>query len=462
MCAPARRSRLSGVTVRTNAGTGVPTAGAETGATGPRRVAEPRPEPAPRPAAPTAGVPRPLASSPSARLVHAGRPVLWLAVAAGTGWPLTPTAILAAVIALGGAACAVVAARDPRLPSPIGEGERRRALLLSCCALIGLVATVLEPRGVGYVCVLVAAALIGRLVVDARLVWGFCAVAGPAVGVTLALELGSPWALLVGVAVPALASRSLDRARLHREHARVLALLAERDALREVELAAAAGEERARIARDLHDVLAHTLSGLSLHLQGIRAVAAKRLGPDDPVISAVDRAADLARAGLAEAKEAVAALREDAGSDAPRAADLTALADEHGADLTVSGDVDALSPTLRETVFATVREGLTNVGRHAPGAAAAVAVAVGDAVEVRVTDHGAASGSAGTADAAPGTRGDVGGGQGLVGLRERAALVGGTLDSGPDDAGWRVTLHVPLAARVDGADAPDAPDGATR
>jgi signal transduction histidine kinase len=135
--------------------------------------------------------------------------------------------------------------------------------------------------------------------------------------------------------------------------------------------------------------------------------------------------------------------------------------------------VDALAPTLRETVFATVREALTNVGRHAPGAAATVAVAVGDAVEIRVTDDGAAPGSTDTAGTAPGTRGDVGGGQGLVGLRERAALVGGTLDSGPCDgpcdgpwgAGWRVALHVPLAARVDGpdgADGPSGPDGASR
>ena len=275
----------------------------------------------------------------------------------------------------------------------------------------------------------------------------------------LALVNDAPWLLLVGLAVPALASRSLDRARLHREHARVLALLAERDALREVELAAAAGEERARIARDLHDVLAHTLSGLSLHLQGIRAVAAKRLGAGDPVISAVDRAADLARTGLAEAKEAVAALRDDAGSTAPRLADLTALAAEHDAGLTVTGDVDALPAPLRETVFATVREALTNVGRHAPGAVATVAVSAGDAVEVQVTDDGPPPGSA-VDPAAPdpaapdaAARGDVGGGRGLVGLAERAALVGGTLGSGPHGRGWRVTLHVPHPT-TDASDGP--------
>ncbi|NMO89386.1 histidine kinase [Actinomycetospora sp. TBRC 11914] len=413
-----------------------PTAGPETAVPGPARR-----EPAPRPAFQTAGVPPPRSASPWASLVQAGRPALWLAVAVGTVWPLTPAAIVAAVLTMAGAVCAVIAARDPRIPSVTGEGARWRTLLLSLCTVAGLAAIVLEPRGAGYACALASGALIGRIVIDPRLVWGFSAGAGIAVGVAMALRLGSPWALLIGLAVPALASRSLDRARLHREHARVLALLTERDALREVELAAAAGQERARIARDLHDVLAHTLSGLSLHLQGIRAVAAKRLGADDPVITSVDRAAELARTGLAEAKEAVAALREDAGASAPGLPDLRALAAEHGAALDVSGDVDALSPRVRETVFATVREALTNVGRHAPGAAAAVSVTVTDAVAVRVTDDGPGP------DAAPaGARGDVGGGQGLVGLRERAALVGGTLWCGPHDGGWRVALHVPLPA----------------
>jgi signal transduction histidine kinase len=384
-------------------------------------------------------------------LARAGRPVLWLAVAAGTVWPLTPTAIVAGLVALAGAICAVIAMRDPRIPSPTADGERWRTFMLSLCTLLGMVATVLEPRGAGYVCALVAGALIGRIVIDARVVWWFAGAAGVGIGATLAYATGSSWLFLVALAVPALASRSLDRARLHREHVRVLALLAERDALREVELAAAAGQERARIARDLHDVLAHTLSGLSLHLQGIRAVATKRLGPEDPVIGAVDQAADLARSGLAEAKEAVAALREDSPASAPRAADLTALAEEHGADLSVSGDLDGLPPRVRETVFATVREALTNAGRHAPGAPVTISVAVGDAVEVRVTDDGAGSGSGAGPGAGPAAgaqaRGDVGGGKGLVGLRERAALVGGALDAGPrGERGWRVTLHVPLSA----------------
>ena len=469
MCDDGRGSRLVAVTVRTDAGT----ADVEKNATR-REPGARRPEPAPRPAMQTAGVPTPRIDSPMTALARTGRPVLWLAVAAGTVWPLTPTAIAAGLIALAGGVCAVVAARDPRIPSVTGEGERWRTFLLSVCTLTGLVAIVLEPRGAGYVCGLVAAALIGRIVIDARIIWGFSAVAGIAVGLTMAYALGSPWALLIGLAAPALASRSLDRARLHREHARVLALLAERDALRGRELAAAAGRERARIARDLHDVLAHTLSGLSLHLQGIRAVAAKRLGADDPVIASVDRAADLARAGLAEAKQAVAALRADPDEEAaPSTADVTALADGHDAALTVTGDLDGVGPRVRDAVFATVREALTNAGRHAPGAAVTITVDVGDAVEVRVTDAGSGSPvpdvpvpggpvlggpvlggpvpgvpvpgpASGTRDAA--ARGDVGSGHGLVGLAERAALVGGAIEAGPHEEGWRVTLRVPPSA----------------
>ena len=95
--------------------------------------------------------------------------------------------------------------------------------MLSLCTLLGMVATVLEPRGAGYVCALVAGALIGRIVLDARIIWGFSVLAGLGIGVTLAYATGCAWLLLVALSVPALASRSLDRARLHREHARVLA-----------------------------------------------------------------------------------------------------------------------------------------------------------------------------------------------------------------------------------------------
>ncbi|WP_018332233.1 sensor histidine kinase [Actinomycetospora chiangmaiensis] len=395
-----------------------------------------RREPPPRTAFSTAGVPR-VDDDARARLGERLRPLLWLGLVAGTVWPLTAASTVAAVLVLVCAACAVAAARDPRITTEAAEGDRWRTALLSLCAVVGLVATALVPVGAAYATVFVAAGLIGRIVLDARLVHGFAAVFGVALSVVFALTVGSWWGLFLGLVVPVLASQALNRARLHREHARVVALLAERDALREAELVGAAAQERARIARDLHDVLAHSLSGLSLHLQAIRAVLAKRLGPDDAVLTSVDTAADLARSGLAEAKQAVAALR---AMPAPTAADLRSLADGHGAALTVTGDLDAVGERLREAVYATAREALTNAARHAPGAPAAVTVEVADDLVLAVTN----------AHPHPASGIGGGGGNGLVGLRERAALVGGTLAAGPDDDGWRVTLRVPLPDRVAG------------
>ncbi|GAA4839443.1 hypothetical protein GCM10023201_31360 [Actinomycetospora corticicola] len=364
------------------------------------------------------------------------RPVLWLSLVAGTVWPLTGASLLAGGFVLVGAVCAIAAARDPRITTAAAEGDRWRTGLLSLCAVAGLVATVLVPVGAAYATLFVAAGLLGRIVLDPRLVWGFVTFFGVVLSIVFALAVESPWGLFLGLVLPVLASQSLNRARLQREHVRVVALLAERDALREAELAGAAAQERARIARDLHDVLAHSLSGLSLHLQAIRAVLAKRLGPDDAVLTSVDTAADLARSGLAEAKQAVAALREN---PAATTADLHRLVDSHGAVLTVTGDLDAVGEHLRDAVHATTREALTNAARHAPGAAVTVTVDVADELVLDVTN--------GAGDPSSGRSAD-GGGNGLVGLRERAALVGGTLQAGPDDGGWRVTLRAPVPGRV--------------
>ncbi|WP_433798488.1 sensor histidine kinase [Actinomycetospora sp. CA-084318] len=396
-----------------------------------------RREPPPRSAFTTAGVPRGDHGS-RARLGEGLRPLMWLGLAAGTVWPLTAGSLVGAVLVLSGAACAVAAARDPRITTEAAEGDRWRTTMLALCGLAGLVATALVPVGAAYASLFVAAGLVGRIVLDRRLVWGFAAVFGVALSIVFALAVGSPWGLFLGLVVPVVASQTLNRARLHREHARVVALLAERDALREAELAGAAAQERARIARDLHDVLAHSLSGLSLHLQAIRAVLAKRLGPDDAVVASVDTAADLARSGLAEAKQAVATLRE---TPAPTTADLWTLVDGHGAALELAGDLDPVGDRLRETVYATTREALTNAARHASGAPVTVAVEVGDDLVLTVTNPRPLR-TSGPSE---------GGGNGLVGLRERAALVGGTLAAGPDDdGGWRVTLRVPLAQRVAG------------
>jgi signal transduction histidine kinase len=381
---------------------------------------------------PTVGVPEP----PGGGWRRGARPLMWLLLAVASLWPLTGTALLAAGLVLVGAVTAVAADRDPDVVA--GRGTARRVVLLTVTALTGLAAVLVEPRGLGYASAFVAATMIARLVADRRVIAVFAAVLTVLVAAVVVTVSSSPWPALSALGVPLLASRGWSRAEFHREHVRVVALLAERDALRGAEIAAAAArsaaEERARIARDLHDVLAHTLSGLSLHLQGIRAVLARRSSADDPVIAQVDRAADLARSGLAEAKEAVAALRAPTAS----AADVERLAREHGATLTLLGDLDACPAPWREAAVATVREGLTNAGRHAPGATATVTVDARDGLVVRVADEGPAP-DAGTGT---GAAAGVGGGQGLAGLAERAALVGGSLVSGREGGGWQVTLRV--------------------
>lgn len=211
---------------------------------------------------------------------------------------------------------------------------------------------------------------------------------------------------------------------LSAERDRATALLAELEERRDADLHAAALDERARIARDLHDVLAHTLSGLSLQLQAIRAVVAREGTAPATVTDSLDRAADLARTGLDEAKQAVAALGEPPAPGAERLHDLVrGRPDVH---LALDGPFDDLGPAVREAAFATVREALTDAGRHAPGAAVGIRVhADPPRLDVRVHDEGGS--------AAP--RSDEGAGLGLVGLRERAAGRAGRSSRGPTPAG---------------------------
>jgi signal transduction histidine kinase len=355
-----------------------------------------------------------------------GRPALWTLGTVASLLPVTPrTAALAGLVVAGGVAMVIA----DRVASPA-----LRLVLVTFTVASGLVTTVLVPQALGPIPVLVAASVAPRLL-PRRVAVGLVAVSAVAFAATVAWASGSVYGSLAGIAVPLLAARSFDRVALRAERDRATALLAELEERRAADLHAAATEERARIAREMHDVLAHTLSGLSLHLQAARALAAgdARTGPT--LTATIDRAADLARSGLDEAREAVASLRTD--GPAPGRGALEALVATHPrAALEVDGAFDALAGPLRATVFATVREALTNAGRHAPGAAVTVRVAPHGpgGVEVRVHDDGPAT--------TPRAE-DRGGGQGLAGLAERASGVGGHLEASPDGAGWTVTLRVP-------------------
>jgi signal transduction histidine kinase len=218
-------------------------------------------------------------------------------------------------------------------------------------------------------------------------------------------------------------------------------LLAQEQALREEHVRGAAAAERTRIARELHDVLAHTLSGLTVTLQAT-AVLLEAEGASTVARGQVDRARALAVDGLAEARAAVASLA--AVDDDRGRVDLVAVVGrqvrEHrittGADATLDvGAVPAgLAPAVVGAVSGVVREALTNAMRHAPGRPVRVALSTADGtleVVVEVDEGG---------PAAPG----AGGGMGLTGMRARAVELGGELEAGPYAHGWRVAARVPL------------------
>jgi signal transduction histidine kinase len=195
---------------------------------------------------------------------------------------------------------------------------------------------------------------------------------------------------------------------------------------------------RGRVARDMHDVLAHSLSALALQLEGARLLARDR-DADPEVVAAVERAHHLAAGGLAEARQAIAALR---GDELPGPERLPALADAFAEDasaaceLTVTGDPRDLSSEARLALYRTAQEALTNVRRHS--AAERVDMRLdyaADGTTLTVDDHGRG------APVAAGNGG--GGGYGLTGMRERAELLGGRLSAGPTADGFRVQLWLP-------------------
>ncbi|WAL67433.1 histidine kinase [Amycolatopsis cynarae] len=224
------------------------------------------------------------------------------------------------------------------------------------------------------------------------------------------------------------------RSRAERMEQTELALARARTAAEEHALAAALAE-RARIARDLHDVLAHSLSGLALNLQGARLMLL-RDGANPEVLAQIERAQRLASDGLTEARRAVAALREDPVPLERAIADLLTgyrLDSGAAAELTVQGSPRPVGAAPATTVLRTVQEALSNTRKHAPGASVHVALSFSeDGIEVTVTDHqGRAPAPADTA------------GYGLRGMAERADLLGGRLSTGPGEDGWRVRLALP-------------------
>jgi signal transduction histidine kinase len=224
------------------------------------------------------------------------------------------------------------------------------------------------------------------------------------------------------------------------DEARDRAARAERE--REERARVAVAEERARIARELHDVVGHSVSLMTVQASGVRRLLRPEQEREREALLVVERTG---REALAEMRRMVGVLRrpEEAPALAPQPSlehldRLVAQAREAGlqVDVRVEGEAVELPAGVDLTAYRLVQEGLTNAIKHAQAKRAEVVVHYSDGeVEVMVSDDGR---GVGTGD---------GGGQGLVGMRERVSVYGGNLDAGPKPGGgYRLRAKLPLAA----------------
>ncbi|GEA89646.1 sensor histidine kinase [Cellulomonas cellasea] len=204
----------------------------------------------------------------------------------------------------------------------------------------------------------------------------------------------------------------------------------------------ATAEERARIAREMHDVVAHSLSVMIALADGAAAAV-----PRSPASAqaAIAQVSETGRAALTDMRRVLGVLRDDDASygPPPGGTDLAALVEGYRraglpVHLTVSGTALPKDTGLQLAVYRIVQEALTNALRHTRGSGhveARVSRTDGT-VEIEVTDDGGVAQPGGP----PPTPGS---GRGIIGMRERAAIYGGTVEAGPSGAGWRVrtALH---------------------
>jgi two-component system sensor histidine kinase DesK len=321
------------------------------------------------------------------------------------------------------------------LAVPAAEASGRRFWVWYAVLVVLAVAELPFAHAAGFVlCVFITIASVARL--GARSVPIVAVLALGALLVPIAIgswhdNLAAAFDTVTPVAIPVVALTMFAVMRVVRGNQALAEARAELARL-------AAENERIRIARDLHDLLGHSLTTIT-----VKAGLARRLGSADPA-RAVDQIAEveeLSRRALADVRAAVSGYRDVTlvtelarGRELLRAAGITA-------DLPTAADV--VDPAHQELFGWAVREGLTNVIRHARASSCAVRLSPSS---VEITDDGIGA-------AAPA-------GNGLRGLRERVAAAGGTLDAGPlRPQGWQLRVGVPAAVTRPPADA--TPEEAT-
>src|SRR5215204_20231 len=201
----------------------------------------------------------------------------------------------------------------------------------------------------------------------------------------------------------------------------------------------AKAREREQLARELHDTVAHHVSGIAIQAQAGRAIAASH---PERAIEALAIIEDAATRTLTELRAIVGVLRASQDTEfapQPGVAEVEQLATDGQTrpcvEVTLSGKFDDLSPAVGAAIYRLAQESITNARRHARHATQVTVAVTGDADRVRLTiDDDGSSGAGGRAPA----------GYGLVGMRERASLLGGTFHAGPAaERGWRVEAVLP-------------------
>jgi signal transduction histidine kinase len=291
------------------------------------------------------------------------------------------------------------------------------------------------PRRLSIRAVLAAAAVFGAALLYGGIAKGSAPLAAGAILGFLPLAAG--W--FIGDSVAA-----------RRRYMAGLAEQAERERAAEAECARQeVREERVRIARELHDVVAHTLTVITVQAGVGRRLMVKRPEEAGAALESIEM---IGRTAQDELRVVLGLLRdEEAGAaaltPAPRLADLKELTDTVRAsgtpvELRTSGTDCQLSQALELTLYRVVQEALTNVVRHAPRARATVDLTVSAAqVRLEVTDDGGSAGRTAGDQARPGVPGP---GHGIVVMRERISAFGGWLVAEPLACGFRVVAEVPI------------------
>lgn len=247
----------------------------------------------------------------------------------------------------------------------------------------------------------------------------------------------------IATVTPLLLGREMHERRRRIEELRLK--IEEADRAREEQARRAVLEERSRIARELHDVVAHQVTVMTLQAEGARRIAT---GADPRISEALETIRVTGHSALMDMRRTLGLLRqEDQGPDTkplPRLSDIEDLVDQMtkagvDVDVEVNGERQPLSDGAELSAYRVVQESLTNAIRHGgPGVSAKVLIDyTPDHLAVSVTDDGRGSSS---------TNADNGG-HGIIGMRERVAVLGGHFEAGPKvGGGYRVHATIPVDA----------------